>query len=171
MDERDLALLKRGDETAFRRFFDGHSPRVYALATRLTDQDGAALEVTQEVFVQAWRGLPRFRGDASLDTWLHALTVRIARKYWRGEVRRRRREARYLDERGGAPHVASIELTAIDLQSALRELSPRVRAAVVLVCIEQRSYAEAAQLLGRAEGTVKAQVHHGRQLLRERLDR
>jgi RNA polymerase sigma-70 factor (ECF subfamily) len=59
----------------------------------------------------------------------------------------------------------------IDLDAAIRELPPRTRMAVVLVCIEGYSHGAAAAMMGTAEGTVKAQVHKGRQLLRERLER
>ncbi len=170
MDHPSLELLRSGDETAFRRFVEATSGRVYALALRLTGDEGVAEEVMQEAFVQAWRGLPGFREESRLETWLHGIVVRVARRYWRGETRRRRREEQYRLE-AGTPMSIPGAGARIDLEIALRELPPRMRTAVVLSCIEGHSHAETARIMGTAEGTVKAQVHKGRQLLRERLDR
>ena len=170
MDQDWLVALRNGDDRAFRRLFDATERRVFALASRLVNDEVMAREVTQEVFVQAWRGMRHFRGDSTIDTWLHTICVRVARRYWRVELRRRARETFHSLMSGGttSPPITGI---AIDLEAAIRQLPPRMRAAIVLTCVEGHSHAEAARILGSAEGTIKAQVHRGRQLLRERLER
>ena len=170
MDQDWLSALRKGDERAFRRLFDTTEGRVFALASRLVSDEVMAREVTQEVFVQAWRGLQHFRGDSTIETWLHTICVRVARRYWRGESRRRALETLHWRTSGGTTS-PPITGTAIDLEAAIRELPPRMRAAIVLTCVEGHSHAEAARILGSAEGTIKAQVFRGRQLLRERLER
>jgi RNA polymerase sigma-70 factor (ECF subfamily) len=169
MDQAEHERLQRGDESAFRQLVEATSPWVYALAWRLSDDDTVAEEVMQEAYVQAWRGLAQFRGESRVETWLHAIVVRVARRHWRGEARRRRREEQSAREVSAA--TGPDDLPLIDLDAAIRELPPRTRMAVVLVCIEGYSHGAAAAMMGTAEGTVKAQVHKGRQLLRERLER
>ncbi len=170
MDHVNLEQLQRGDETAFRQLVEATNARIHALALRLTGDEAMAGEVMQEAYLQAWRALPGFRGESTLITWLHGIVVRMARRQWRGELRRRKREAGYAA--GVQPHTtAAADGGLIDLEAALRALPPRMRTAVVLSCVEGYSMAETARMMGTAIGTVKAQVHRGRQLLRERLDR
>ena len=169
MDQAERERLQCGDESAFRRLVEATSPWVYALAWRLCGDGTVAEEVVQEAYVQAWRGLARFRGESRVETWLHAIVVRVARRHWRGEARRRRREE--LSARESSAATSPDDRPLIDLEAAIRDLPPRTRMAVVLVCVEGYSHAAAAAMMGTAEGTVKAQVHRGRQLLRERLER
>ena len=67
---------RRRDHSAFEDLYWEHHRRVYALMLRMACDPGRAEELTQDVFVQAWKGLPKFRGDSSFGTWLHALAVR-----------------------------------------------------------------------------------------------
>jgi RNA polymerase sigma-70 factor (ECF subfamily) len=169
MDNDQLERLRGGDEAEFHRFFMEHHRRIFALAMRLGGEEAAA-EITQDVFVQAWRGLAGFRGDAALSTWLHGITVNVARRRWRGELRRRNRELEYGAGASQRVNTSPRPGVAIDLEAALRELPPRMRAAVVLTCIEGYTCAEAARMMSITEGAVKAHVHRGRLQLRERLD-
>jgi RNA polymerase sigma-70 factor (ECF subfamily) len=149
------------------RLYQDHHRRVYCLALRLVGGDEvAAGEITQEVFVRAWRGLHGFRGDAQVTTWLHKIAVRVAHTYWRGEQQRRARAE--ID----ADRVPSSALpnTDDDLERAIALLSPRERAAVVLHYIEGYTQAETGKLMGVAEGTIKSLVHRARARLREQLE-
>src|SRR5688572_32841782 len=84
---RETARQSLSEDDAFTRFYHEHAPRVYMLALRLCGDTNDAGEVLAETFVNAWRGLPRFRGESSAHTWLHTITVRT----WRGVLRRRGR--------------------------------------------------------------------------------
>src|SRR5690349_21138849 len=78
-DERELiARVVDGDRMAARGLYDAHAPRVFRLAFRLTGDDEAARELTQEAFIRAFGQLARFRGDAAFSTWLHRVTLSVA---------------------------------------------------------------------------------------------
>ena len=90
---RDLTVARAaaGDADAFRVLYQGHVGRVHAVCLRLVADALTAEELTQEVFVQAWRGLASFRGDSSFGTWLHRLAVNVTLMHLRAARRRDRR--------------------------------------------------------------------------------
>lgn len=125
------------------------------------------MDLTQEVFVEAWRSIGRFQDNSALSTWLHGIALRKARDTWRRNGRRTRRETAFAEE----AIQRAMPGTAIDLERALQELPPRMRAALILHAIEGLPQKEVARVMGIAEGTVKAHVHNARKLLKEKLDR
>src|SRR5882672_9964490 len=141
----EAALVQRactGDARAFERLYREHAGRVYGLCLRMTRDVHLAEDCTQETFINAWRALPRFQTRSSLSTWLHRIAVNVSLA--------KRRKA--------SPVEASLE----DEEGA--------RDALVLHALYGYSHGEAAQMLGVAEGTCKAQLHRARKLLRERLN-
>ncbi|HVX87667.1 MAG TPA: sigma-70 family RNA polymerase sigma factor, partial [Gemmatimonadales bacterium] len=83
----DVAAARAGDELAFRRLYDAHVGRIYAVCLRLERDAGRAEELTQDVFVRAWDRLTSFRGESQFSTWLHRLAVNVVlsdrRSAWR----------------------------------------------------------------------------------------
>ena len=158
-----------GDTSAFRSLYEIHVRRVHALSLRVMTDAAEAEELTQDVFVAAWRQLAQYRGDALFSTWLHGITVRLARHRLRGLLRRRRREKDfvigYLDVVRAAMPAANL-----DLERALATLPRRMRTALVLHAVEGYTQAETARLMDIAEGSVKAHVHRARALLSERMN-
>lgn len=155
-------------EQRIQRLYRDHHRRVYCLALRLVSGDEvAAGEITQEVFVRAWRGLNGFRGEAAVTTWLHKIAVRAAHTYWRAEEQRRARFEIDLNRRAAS----SLPNTDDHLERAIALLPARERAAVVLHYIEGYTQAETGQIMGVAEGTIKSLVHRARTRLREQLEK
>ena len=154
---------------AFRRIVEAHEERVYALALRLTASPDDAMELTQDTFLTAWRAMGTFRGESHLSTWLLGITVREARRRWRGLMRRIRREDRYARERYDHEVGRAMPGASIDLERAIGMLPERMRCALVLHCIEGLPQKEVARLMGVAVGTVKAHVHAAREELKQRL--
>ena len=183
--ERDAerALVDRaraGDVGAFEALYRANVARVYALALRLTADRRDATELTQDVFVHAWRRLPTFRGDAAFATWLHRIAVNALFMRARAD---RRREARIQSESDepsreerpapfdvGHARVVDVE-QAVDLERAIAALPPGARRVFVLHDILGYRHDEIARLTGLAEGTLRAQLHRARKLLMEALDR
>ena len=129
-----------------------------------------AERLTQDVFVRVWRKLGSFRGDSEFTSWLHRLTVNAVLEDSRSTRRRIGRVENVEDlaalERGttrGDPDAR------MDLERAIAQLPPGARQALVLHDIEGYKHEEIAQMLGIAAGTVKAQLHRARKLLRARL--
>jgi RNA polymerase sigma-70 factor (ECF subfamily) len=152
---------------------EAHSARVQRLAYRLTGNRADAEDLAQDVFVRAFRSLPKFR-QGTLEGWLHRITTNL----FLDEARRRARlrfdpvgvlgDAR-LDQAGpGATDPVDALLDA-DVEDALAALSPELRSAVVLCDIEGLSYEEIASVLGVPTGTVRSRLHRGRAQLRRAL--
>jgi len=163
---------RRGDVDAFERLYHLHAGRVYALCLRLAGEPVEARELVQDTFVHAWEALPRFRGDASLTTWLHRIAVNAMLERRRRDKRRSARVALVEDEDDAesAPmaggFVAPTDVaTAIDLERAIAALPPGVRRAFVLHEVEGYTHEEVAGMTGLATGTLRAQLHRARQLL------
>ncbi|MEO8696783.1 MAG: sigma-70 family RNA polymerase sigma factor [Acidimicrobiales bacterium] len=162
---------RKGDVEAFRSFVRTHERRVATLVARILDNPQDIEEATQDTFVQAWRHLDQFRGDAAITTWL----FRIATNASLMRVRRRRHsqitldDARSTAEQDGADVTAeaSLRLQQVRLvRAALASLPRDVRAAVVLRDIEGLTTTEAAEVLGLAESALKTRLHRGRMRLR-----
>jgi RNA polymerase sigma-70 factor, ECF subfamily len=141
-----------------------HKDRVYRLALRLTAGSVAEAEdITQEALLAALKTFPLFLGKARLTTWLHTITVRT----WRAHQKRPKVETVSLDERERAiPEDIALRL---DLDCAIRALSPPQREAFILVKAEGWTHKEAAKILGVPQGTVQARVFEATRRLRELL--
>jgi len=170
--ERELVRRCRtGDPEAFRRLVEIQHERVYRTAYALTGQREAAQEVVQETFLRAWRGLGRFRGEASLATWL----IRLAIAAGTDELRRQRRHALLRQVLVPLPFARRDPTTLVDqrdeLDQALARLSPKARQVVALRFGLDLSLKEIADTLGCPEGTVKSRLHTALAQLREQLGR
>ena len=162
-----------GDVDAFELLYREHSGRIYALCLRLQAGDTSdATELMQDVFIRAWRRLSTFRGDCAFSSWLHRLAVNTMLENARGD---RRRIARVLPMEDtsrleGAARSTSVDLR-MDMEDAIATLPKGARQAFVLHDVEGYQHQEIAEQLGVSVGTIKAQLHRARRLLRERLER
>jgi len=165
------ALVQRartGDRRAFERLYREHAGRVYGLCLRMTRDAQLAEDCTQDTFINAWRALGKFETRSSLSTWLHriAVNVSLAKRRKSGRV-----ESLPEDEEEGQTFEWTLEtpVEVQEIESAIGELPEGARDVLVLHALYGYSHLEAAQMLGIAEGTCKAQLHRARKLLRERL--
>ena len=159
-----------GDLKAFERLYRENERRVFALCMRLSSNPELAEELTQVVFIRAWRKLGSFRGQSSFSSWLYPLTVNVARSERRSRMRRLARVFSTDDVEALEPTPkASTPEAGFDLEKAMATLPPGARAIFVLHDVEGRTHEEIASLLGLASGTSKAQLHRARRLLRKAL--
>jgi len=166
-----LAASAGGDEAAFAALYDRHSARLFRYLLRLVGQREAAEDLLQEVFVAAWDGAARFRGQASVVTWL----FRIAHHRAVDWLRAQRPEPAEADEMLAAtdcpPEEAFAALGAERLRAALAHLSPDHRAVLELAFFEGLSCREIALVLDCPVGTVKSRIFHAKSNLRGALER
>jgi RNA polymerase sigma-70 factor (ECF subfamily) len=168
-----IRRAQAGDVNAFELLYREHSGRIYALCLRLQAGDSAdATELMQDVFIKAWRRLTTFRGDCAFSSWLHRLAVNTMLENVRAD---QRRVARVLpmDDASLLPGTArssGVELK-MDMEDAIASLPKGARLAFVLHDVEGYQHQEIAEQLSVSVGTVKAQLHRARRLLRERLER
>jgi len=169
----DVRRAQVGDVDSFEKIYREHSPRIYALCLRLMAGDAqSATELMQDVFIRAWRRLDTFRGECAFSSWLHRLAVNVMLENARSDGRRTARVLPMEDtgKLPGAAKSSGIELS-MDLESAIASLPRGARMAFVLHDVEGYQHQEIAGQLGLSVGTIKAQLHRARRLLRERLER
>lgn len=171
---RDLVRqAQAADREAFDILYEQYVGRIYAVCLRMSADRQEAERLTQDAFVRAWRHLHTFRGDSAFGSWLHRLAVNVVLEDSRSS---RRRTLRVQPVENPTIHETTHNVTTardpdmhMDLERAIALLPPGARQALVLHDIEGYKHEEIARLLGTAVGTVKAQLHRARKLLRDRL--
>lgn len=163
---------REGDVRAFEALYRMHVGRTYALALRMLGDRLEAEEVTQDIWVRAWRRLDSFRGESSFTTWLHRLAVNRVLDHLRTRKRREGRSTSLEDPAALARSVPRDRTEErLELERALAGLPEGARTVFVLHEVEGLKCREVAELIEVEVGTVKAQLHRARRLLRERLTR
>ena len=166
----DAELIRRhvtGDGgVAFGELFRRHRDRMYAVAVRTTSNRELAADAVQEAFISAFRRAGAYRGEAAVTTWLHRIVVNACLDRLRREktTLRRAGDLGDLDLADPRDHHASVE-SRLDVREALARLPEGQRMALVLVDMHGLPVAEAAEVLGVAEGTVKSRCFRGREAL------
>jgi RNA polymerase sigma-70 factor (ECF subfamily) len=173
MDDETLsARLAQDLDGTFDALVRGHADRCYSIALRLLGDPSDAEEVAQDAFVRAYRALGRYPADRirslALRPWLATITLNAARSRRRRPAERRPPIS--LDEARLEERADERPPTDTGLAALVAALPERYRAPIVLRYVDDLSYAEIAQALGRPEGTLKAQVHRGLALLRAAHD-
>jgi RNA polymerase sigma-70 factor (ECF subfamily) len=178
-DAATLSRARNGDTDAFNRLVLDNERPVYSLAYRLLGNSEDAADATQEAFVNAYRAIKGFRGDA-IRPWLFRIAVRCC--YDQLRRRRRRREESLEgddDEDPSFDPPADIKLgpepsamraeTAAVIENALQQLPIDQRTIVSLCDVEGMSYEEAAEITNAELGTVKSRLSRARARLRDLL--
>ena len=166
----DRALLAQhvaGDGgAAFGELFRRHRDRMYAVAVRTCGDRELAGDAVQEAFISAFRRAEAYRGDAAVTTWLHRIVVNACLDRLRREktTLRRAGDLGELDLPDRHDTHGATE-TALVVREALSRLPEGQRTALVLVDMHGLPVAEAAVVLGVAEGTVKSRCFRGREAL------
>jgi RNA polymerase sigma-70 factor, ECF subfamily len=177
-DSALVTATKRGDMQAFEQLVARHERRAVAMAQRITRNREDAEDIVQEGFHKAFRHLDTFEEKSRFSTWLTRIIMNEAFML----LRRRRGVFEDLSE-STDDGVKSISETFVDgrpnpeescsrrehtqlLTEAINRLGPRVRRAILLRDIEEKSIAETAQILGTTPSAVKARVFQGRRKLR-----
>ncbi|WP_019932020.1 RNA polymerase sigma factor SigM [Nocardia sp. BMG111209] len=161
-----------GDRHAFGVLFRRHYDRLWQLALRTSYTPEDAADSLQDALLSAHRNAGSFRGDAGVGSWLHRIVVNACLD------RIRRNKSRHSlslsDEAVGEPAAARDEFAELEMSmvvdAALFALPPEQRTALVAVDLERYTVAEAAAMLGVAEGTIKSRCARGRERLKQHLD-
>jgi len=163
--------VQAGDAGAFEALYRRLVGRIYALCLRMSRDSQRAEELTQDVFVRAWERVGSFRGDSKFTTWLHRLAVNVVLQAGRNRGRREGREHLVANPEDYLERVKrEMPGTRVDLERAIASLPEGARTVLILRDIEGYKYDEIAEMKGVALGTVKAQIHRARKMMREKLD-
>lgn len=170
MEQADLIERARaGDRLAMNRLYQAHAPHVFAVVRRLVGDEHLAQDVSQEVWIRAFRKLDQFRGDSGFGTWVHRVARNAALSWIRSDGRREEveTEARATGSLPPLPDDAAINRRM--LERALDRLPSGYREVLILHDVEGMTHREIAESLGVAEGTSKSQLHKARARMRELL--
>ncbi len=175
-DEKDRGLVEkslRGDEKAFRRLVEMHTPIVYSAVRAILGGCPDVEDTVQEVFVKVYRGLHAFRGESKLSTWIY----RIARNEALNVSARVKpdlvaiEEARDIGSKDSGPDKAyTIEREREMLNHLIQRLDERYRVALELRYMGEKSYADISEIMEIPEGTVKTYIHRAKATLKKMLE-
>jgi len=172
-DSPDLvARCKAGDVDAFAELYARHSSRIFSLAARMAGSPQTGEDLLQEIFLQAYRKIGGFKGDAAVGTWLYRLALNHCLDFVRSRQAKMDKATSAFADQDYAPALpAPRESPAerIDLERAMQQLPPGCREVFVLHDVEGYEHKEIAAMLGIAEGTSKSQVFKARMKLRALL--
>jgi RNA polymerase sigma-70 factor (ECF subfamily) len=185
-EDRDLlARLRRGEDSAFVELVRSYTGRLLATSRRILGSQEEAKDVVQETFLAAFQSIDRFRGDASLGTWLARIAVNHSLMRLRS---RKRRPEQGIEELlptflpdGHQVRDSALWEVSIDAEVERKEVREIVRRAIdrlpqsyrtvlLLRDIDELSTEEVAGILGVSNNTVKVRLHRARQALRTLLD-
>jgi RNA polymerase sigma-70 factor (ECF subfamily) len=172
-DQADVQRVLAGDVGAFEGIVQRWQSPLVNMAYRFCCDRGRAEEMAQEAFLRAYRALGTWRQDAAFSTWLFALAANL----YRSELRRIPPRAVRLDDVAEPrdPRAQDGGLEAADRDLAVRRavhaLPSKYRDALVLFYFHEMDVPATARTLGLPEGTVKARLFRGRELLRDKMPR
>jgi RNA polymerase sigma-70 factor (ECF subfamily) len=162
---------------AFRVLVERYQRPMAALVARMTDNPDDVDDIVQELFIRAWKGLPKFRGDAQFSTWLYRIGVNTAIKHrsrrkgdiantvsaeaLAGGMEQISAPSFAAPERGGDPfHAAAKREREEAIRQAVASLPEKQRTVVVLHYFEGHSCEEISQIVGCSLGTVWSRLHY-----------
>lgn len=167
MDEEVQGLLrKRRYNEALERLLDLYQRKVFGMAVTMLKDAGRAEEVTQDVFLKAWRALPAYDGRAAVSTWLYTIARNTCLTAVRSESYRRTTALDLVPE-PGRPSNAPLE---VELASCVSKLPDIQREVITLFYLQEKSISEVARILDLPEGTVKSHLHRARRALGDMME-
>nr|WP_246034092.1 sigma-70 family RNA polymerase sigma factor [Thalassotalea mangrovi] len=163
-----IELAQNGDRQAFQQLYQLHIGRVYALCVRMIADREQAEDVAQEVFVQVWLKLDKFRGDSKFSTWLHSVATNTALSHLRKQKNWLQRVFS-LEEAANSEPVINDHPELSDLDKTILRLPEKARLVFVLFAVEGYRHEEIANMLDMAVGSSKSHYHRAKKLLQEWL--
>jgi RNA polymerase sigma-70 factor (ECF subfamily) len=168
-DEDLLARVRGGERNAFDELVRRHERSIYLLALRYLGVPEDARDVTQRAFVQAYRQLERFRGQASFRTWIYRIASNLALDTLRARGREARLAAELLEPAPVDGDKLGEREERVRLRKAVAELPPKQRLVVELRIFDELPFREVAEIVGSSEDSAKVNFHHALKRLRALL--
>ena len=174
-DAECVRRVQRGEADAFEILVRRHEKTIFNLVYRMLGDPDEAAEVSQEVFLSAFRAAGQFRGEANFSTWLYRIALNHASTRRKSLATRQQKivpldgvETLH-DPQPGPPEILEKQEIREKVQFALNQLDPEDAAVILLRDLQDVSYDEVAEVLEIPVGTVKSRLHRARQALKSRL--
>ena len=158
-----VAAARGGDHSAFQEIYRNYARMVHGMLLARVPY-AAVDDLVQDVFLQAYRQLPRLRDPGAIGGWLAAVSRNAARDYFR-----RARETAELTDEHAAPGNPDAAAEAAGVLRVIRDLPDAYRETLILRLVEGMSGQEISQRTGLSPGSVRVNLHRGMKMLRERL--
>jgi len=174
-DQDLVAACLDGDATAFDIIVERHKRSVYQLCYRFVGNHEDASDLSQDVFLRAYRGMRGFRGRSTLATWLYRIGVnvclnRVSAKATLGTLTEPIAERQFIDIRAESPSQLMLkDERAARVRAAIAQLPRKQRATLILRTYHEMSHQEIADALGSTVGAVKANFFHALRNLKKLL--
>lgn len=168
-DEQNLVRAsQQGDHEAFEQLVCTYQRMIHSLTFRMSGSWADAEDLAQETFLQAFRQLQNFRGDARFSSWLYRIAVNQCLNWKKRSANQTQLSERWQKEQFENA-IRETNEAAGEVQQALLKLKPKQRAAIVLTVYEGLNHAEAARALGCSETTVSWHLFTARSKLKTLL--
>jgi len=171
-----VAAAQAGDQRAFDGLVRRYRKRIFALALHISGSASEADDITQDVFLKAYRALAEFEGRSQFFTWVYRMTVNRSLNARRDRARRgedtddpRLELAVAVDARSNPSRAAELRQTYARLLRALDALPGDMRTTVILVCLQGMAYGEVAFVQNVSEGTIAWRMHEARRRLHDAM--
>jgi RNA polymerase sigma-70 factor (ECF subfamily) len=189
-DDQEAALverLKARDERAFNELVRAFETRIFGLILRMINNRQEAEDLAQEVFVQVFKAIDSFRGDAKLSTWIYRIAINLCKNRSKYLQRRHSNKQDELEALADRSPMSSAKGTTVGdiarpddllvgrqvervVQNAIAQLEADFREVLILRDVEDLSYEEIAQITNLPEGTVKSRIHRARSQLKAAVE-
>ncbi|MDF1811928.1 MAG: sigma-70 family RNA polymerase sigma factor [Verrucomicrobiales bacterium] len=171
----ETALVERargGDEEAFMELVTIYKPKITKMASRFGRDVAEVSDLTQEIFLEVWKSIPKFRAEAPFEHWLSRVALNRCRKFLRSEYSRRKHEVLQGEpvERRASGDERNEKDTKELLDRAMRQLKPDDALVLTLKELDGYSLEEVAKLTGWTVANVKVRSHRARKRLKEILE-
>jgi RNA polymerase sigma-70 factor, ECF subfamily len=187
IEEKLIERLVARDERAFNELVNAYGRRVSALVLRMLGNRAEAEDLTQEVFVQVFKAIGSFRGDAKLSTWIYRIAINLCKnrsKYLRVRHAGEQDELEAVAERVPLGEVKRANVAQIErpdeamagkqveriVQQAILKIEPTFRECLILRDVEELSYEEIGEITGLPPGTVKSRIFRARAQLKDLVE-
>ena len=165
-DRLDIAASLRGDGEAFARLIERYQQPIAAQMWKFTRDATAHEELVHDVFVEAYRGLPKFRHNSPLLHWLRTIATRTGYSYWKQRAKEKTQTGLSTEQwrmlKDGPDSTLAADQAAGLVHILLERLPPRDRLVLTLLYWEQYSIAEAAELVGWSQTRLRVQAFRAR---------
>jgi RNA polymerase sigma-70 factor (ECF subfamily) len=185
LSDEDSLLVERiraDDAVAFNALVKKYRERLFSVIYNMTSNRDDAFDLTQDVFLRAYRGIKGFNGKSAFFTWLYRIAVNVAITHIKknrvhrffsledmNEIEAEYRYSEYLTSKDKTARAVCLKELQENLNIAMQKLSNKHRAVIVLCEIEGLGSAEVAVILGCSEGTVRSRLHYAKEQLKSLL--
>jgi RNA polymerase sigma-70 factor (ECF subfamily) len=173
-----VRALQGGDENALTELIHKYEQPLFRFICRYVRDEETARDLLQETFVRLYFNARKFKPRAKFSTWLHAIAANLCRDYSRSKQYRKARmtvsseDETRIPDAGATPGDALVSAERLAaLQTAISDLPHKLKTALILFSLENRSQAECAELLGVSAKTVETRVYRARKILERKLGR